>query len=363
MRSMSVVRHLWRLVAVGLVVVVATTSNVVAQDKSILECKANPGPEEIEKAKEHMAAGVAFMQDPDGPKYEEAYSEFRKAYELSCSNNALQNLGICSQNLELDGEAILYYEKYIEKKGDRIDPAVKQQVERDVRTLKASVAWVTLSTDKEGVKITDVRTPRRGSPVTNEYDGPTQAKTFGIHPGRHKFTARLAGHEDQIWEIDIKIGSKHNHAFYMTGIAPDAGPDTDGGPDPEGERPIPVYAWVATGITGALGVTAIILAVMASGKRSDYDEKNDGTLPAAEIEELQDDVKKANILADVFLITTGVAAVTTLILFLTRPTVYPEGSEPADEDDEDTARFGVDWLITPTVDPHGGGAAVFTTRF
>jgi len=149
----------------------------------------------------------------------------------------------------------------------------------------------------------------------------------------------------------------------MTGIAPDAGPDTDGGPDPEGERPIPVYAWVATGITGALGVTAIILAVMASGKRSDYDEKNDGTLPAAEIEELQDDVKKANILADVFLITTGVAAVTTLILFLTRPTVYPEGSEPADEDDEDTARFGVDWLITPTVDPHGGGAAVFTTRF
>ena len=61
----------------------------------------------LEQAKQHMAAGSSFYNDPSGHKCEEALVEFGKAYELSGSWKALRAMGICELELERDG-----YDKY-----------------------------------------------------------------------------------------------------------------------------------------------------------------------------------------------------------------------------------------------------------
>jgi hypothetical protein len=116
-------------------------------------------PARLEEAKRHMKAGAAFYKDPSGHKCEEALREFRKAYELSGSLNAVKGMAVCDLELERDGESIDLYATYLAGKRDTVDPAERAQVEADLATLRAAVARVSLSANREGVRVTDVRTP------------------------------------------------------------------------------------------------------------------------------------------------------------------------------------------------------------
>jgi len=53
-----------------------------------------------EEARTHFAAGVALLQDPKAPRYEEAYREFKTAYAASPSYKILGNLGLCAMKIE-----------------------------------------------------------------------------------------------------------------------------------------------------------------------------------------------------------------------------------------------------------------------
>src|SRR6187549_2999033 len=84
---------------------------------------ANPSAADLESAKKSFATGVALLQDPDSPRYDEALLHFRRAYELSGSWKALGNLALCLFKLERDGEAIEAYEKYLQSGGKKLDAA------------------------------------------------------------------------------------------------------------------------------------------------------------------------------------------------------------------------------------------------
>ncbi len=53
-----------------------------------------------DEARNHFNAGVNLIQDPDGPRYEEAYREFKAAYAAAPSWKILGNLGIAAMKLE-----------------------------------------------------------------------------------------------------------------------------------------------------------------------------------------------------------------------------------------------------------------------
>jgi hypothetical protein len=53
-----------------------------------------------ENARKHFKAGVAYIEDPSGPKYEEAYLEFHKAYNESPTYKILTNIGLCALNCQ-----------------------------------------------------------------------------------------------------------------------------------------------------------------------------------------------------------------------------------------------------------------------
>lgn len=111
-----------------------------------------------ENSRKHFRAGVAYIDDPSGPKYEEAYREFHIAYADSPTYRILTNLGLCALNLERDGEAIDAYEKFLASATPNDIPKDKRALmERDIATLKASLVRLSLSSTPARVNLTDER--------------------------------------------------------------------------------------------------------------------------------------------------------------------------------------------------------------
>lgn len=312
-------------------------------------------PAKLEEAKRHMQAGAAFYNDPSGHKCEEAIREFGKAYELSGSLNALKGQAVCNLELERDGEAIDQYTKYLAARGAAIDPADKTQVETDLNTLRASAAYVTFSTDHAGVKITDVRTPSKGFPVSNRYPLPMTGRKIGIHPGQHTFTASAEGVPDQVWTMEIVNGGKFEHNFEFDKGKPVIveGDKIEAPDQPKmvSRRPVPTIVYVTGGLTVALAVPFAIFGVSALGKGSDFKAAN-GTKSKAELDALASDVKSANLLSDIFMGATIASAAATVILYAVRPTKMMPETAPAEAPKTGSFR------VFPTVGREGGGAVL-----
>lgn len=334
-------------IALGAAVFLAAASlagNAPAQPKGKGDPAPKVDPQKLQEAKQHMEAGAAFYNDPNGHKCEEAYREFKKAFELSGSLNALKAMGICALELERDGEAIERLEAYLAGKGDKIEASDKAQVESDLKALKAGVARVKLRSDRPSFRVTDVRTPSKGAQITNDYAIEGE-QTLGIHPGRHTFTATSEGAPPITWTVEIANGSELEHVFDFAKAA-EKPPELPAAP-PVMERPVPVTVFIFGGLTVALAVPTAILMVRASGKNSDYQAQN-GTLPAASLEEQRSDVASANLIADIFLGASVASLAATGILYFTRP------SRPAP-----AASTG--WQLAPVVGRSGGGAALVGT--
>lgn len=221
-----------------------------------------------EQAKRHFNAGVALLQDPEGEKVEEAYRQFKTAYDLSGSPKILGNMGFCAMRLERDGEAIDAYSRYLREVAD-IDPEERAQIVRDLQTLSVGVARLTLEVTPPGAMILDERIPVRGPRVTNTYGPVSGSITIGVRPGHHIFTAKLAGREDAEWEVEAYAGAKDQHSFTLK--EPEIAPVNALAPTPP-ERPSVVAPIVVTSAGGAMLVAAGITGIVALNKTSDIAE-------------------------------------------------------------------------------------------
>lgn len=249
-----------------------------------------------DEARRHFKAGVAFMQDPDGEKVEEAHREFKAAYAISRSPKILGNLGTCAMKLERDGEAIEAYVTYLREVTD-IDPEERAQITRDLGTLTVSVVRVSIAVDvpagppvRSGagepappVYLIDARVPVRGGRVTNTYGPVADGKIeLGLRPGHHVLTARAAGREDQVWEFEAQPGPALSHAFRLAPPAPPPAPEPprkgpDATPAPEPARPHGASSgplpWILVGLGGAMVAAGTLTGVLALNKTSDIEAR------------------------------------------------------------------------------------------
>jgi hypothetical protein len=271
-----------------------------------------------ENSKKHFNTGVSYLSDPEGARYEEAYQEFKAAYADSPSWKILGNLALSAMKLERDGEAIEAYEKYLSEGGTAIPAEDRQQPEADLKTLKASVVWVTISSTPTGAVVTDERVPLSGKAISNRYGPLKEPLKVGIHAGSHRMRAELQGHDPQSWEFNAESGAEQSHTFELpvTKIpvgAAGAGPT----------RPIPTGVYIGLAATGALAIGTGITGFLALSKKSEYDSKNTGTnIPQAQ--DLHDSVKTMNLVTDILLGGTVLAAGVTAVLYVTRPTKEPQ---------------------------------------
>jgi hypothetical protein len=239
-----------------------------------------------DEARAHFTAGVNLLQDPDGARYEEAYVEFKTAYAASPSWKILGNLGISAMKLERDGEAIDAYKKYLSEGGKQIEAGERAQFQRDLATVEAGVVRLTLDSDPPGARIEDERFPASGSAIRNEYavSGPTQ---IGVRAGRHRFTAKLAGHADVVWEVTLSPRQQESHTFKLTetaaaapaaapppAIAPAPAPATVDTSSAKGANGMRIGAYVALGV-GVVGLGAGTIFGLSA--KSKYQEANDIT--------------------------------------------------------------------------------------
>lgn len=276
-------------------------------------------------ARRHFAAGVNYLQDPDGARYEDAYREFKAAYADSPSWKILGNLGLTAMKLERDGEAIQAYREYLRQGGTEIEAEERSQIERDLATLEASVVNVTLEAVPAGATITDERISVQGRRVTNVYGPVTEPLTIGIRAGRHRLTASLAGHEDAVWEFEARAGANETHRFELkpkAAATPATTTPSPTSPAPMGDvreaRPIPVSVYIGLAATGALAAGGTVTGILATSKKQDFDDANDGTNPAR-AKDLRDSGQTLNVVTDVLLGGAVVAAGVTAVLYFTRP--------------------------------------------
>ena len=277
-----------------------------------------------EQARTHFQAGVNFMQDPDGARYEEAYREFSAAYRASPSWKILGNLGITAMKLERDGEAIDSFEKYLAGGAAALAPEERAQFQRDLDTLKAGVVRLTIDLSQPGATLVDERLPVTGSPVRNSYAPNDTRLEIGVRPGHHKIVARLAGYDDQVWELEAVSGQAQTHSFVFTQTAatvPGGGAGAGAGASgTTSDRPTPTGVYVGLVATGVFAVGAGVVGAMAMGKKGDFDDANDGS-DAAAAGDLHDNVKTLNLVTDVLIGAAVVSAGITTYLYLSRPKV------------------------------------------
>ena len=255
-----------------------------------------------EEARRHFAAGVSLLQDPEGAQVEEAYREFRAAYEISDSAKILGNMGFCAMRLERDGEAIEAYSRYLRDVPD-IDPDERAQIVRDLQTLTVGVVRLAIEVDKPGVRLIDVRTPVRGERVTNTYGPVTTGKVeLGVRPGHHIITAKLPDHEDAMWEVDVFAGSRDRYGFTMRprAVASPSGPSQNGGGASTGP-------WIVMAIGGAMLVGSAVTGIVALGKTHDIESRCPGDVcpRAFDLEGERSSAKTFVRITDVLLIGGG----------------------------------------------------------
>ena len=249
-----------------------------------------------EEARQHFNAGVAYLQDPDGARYSEAYQEFLTAYAASPSWKILGNLGIAAMKLERDGEAIDAYTKYLQEGGSDLDPSEREQITRDMNTLKTSLVGLTVETAPAGAVIIDERIPATGNAVVNRYGPVTGTTRIGVKGGKHRFTAQLDGYDPLVWEVDAQPGEQ-SHTFELKKTPPPSPPGSgmsvNGAPvdRPTSGLRIASYAAFGVGVVGLAGGT--FFALSSKSKQNDLKDLCGGDAKNCMLTEGSSDASKA----------------------------------------------------------------------
>lgn len=296
-----------------------------------------------EEARIHFTAGVNLVRDPARPRYEEAYAEFKRAYELSGSPRILGNIGLCAMKLERDAEAIEAYARYLSDVPD-LSTEEREQVERDLVVLKATIATITVETSPPGARIVDSRIIFQGEPITNVYGPITTRTELGLRRGHHVLKARFDNGREVTWETDINGGETRMFELPPAVVSPVPGSVNAPAASTKDvvPRPTPTSVYVVGGATLALGIASLITGLVAVDKRSEFDAINDGRDPARATD-VRSTGEALNRVSDVLLVGTVIGAGVATYLYLTRP------SAPSKRSQTENRRTGATFWTVPAI--------------
>lgn len=264
-----------------------------------------------DKARTHFAAGVNLLQDPAGERYEEAYQQFKAAYEDSPSWKILGNLGLTAMHLERYGEAIDAFTVYLKVGADTLSEEEVQQFQRDLETLQASVSTLEVRAPA-GSNLTDLRKSTRGEDVKNYYTVPeTGTIVLRVRPGEHKVSAESEGKSLGTWPVRAESQRTATHVFEIEASAPE---DDTGAPPEPGTRPNRIPAYVAFGVGGVGVAVGVVFATMYGSQNKKGQNLYDSCLEtgdcgSAERTTVEDHDKNASTAGTISLVSFGVGAV------------------------------------------------------
>lgn len=233
------------------------------------------------EAQRHFDAGLAYADDPSGPKWEEALTEFHAAYAINPTWKLKNNIGLCSLHLERDGEAIQAYKEYLAHGGEKdLSAKHRKQIERDIEMLSASLVHVTIEVAPAEAVVIDERKNSKGEMRRNRYPVKGGKASLGLHPGTHRITVEAKGYASDSWSLEGNPASTHQHQFKLE-PEKNAEPTTPLEPTKqqppavkESARPLaartPTSVYVGLGVTAGLVAATAVTGVMALNKNKEY---------------------------------------------------------------------------------------------
>lgn len=258
----------------------------------------------------HFDAGVRLLQDPGGARYEEAYREFKRAYEAEHNPKVLGNLALCAMMLEHDEEALDAYEKYLAAVPD-LPPQETRQIQADVATLHSGLLSISLSVSP-GVEVvvTDTRVPIQGATVTNTYTL-HGGGTLRVRQGHHRLELRSDGYLPTNLDVEGSGGMLVSRSVTLKK------PASTKIQYHQPTQPI-TYALAVTG--GVAAVAAGITGALAISRQSDFTRLNDGT-HVAEAEQARTAGRGLNLATDVLVGAALISVGAAVVSYVLRPSV------------------------------------------
>jgi len=267
-----------------------------------------------DEARQRFDAGVGFLQDPDGARYEPALGEFMAAYQASPSWKILGNLGLCALKLERQSLAIDAYKRYLAEGKDEIDPEEQKQIARDIQLLESgsSPVVLTMSGGDAEVELVDKRIKADGSMAINTYRiAAGDSLDVLLAAGQHQMSAR-SGDLSASWEANLEPRQAAEHTFELEKAEVETDIVT---PPPQGASEGGLSTLQTVGlVTAAAGglaiVGGVITGVIGSGQLSDLEERCPNQQCSADDQGDADSIETMQTLTNVLWIGGGVLAAT-----------------------------------------------------
>lgn len=272
-----------------------------------------------DEAKAYFRNGVELLEQTP-PNYQDAYHQFKRAYESSQSWKVLGNLGLCSLKLERDGEALEYYQKYLEQGGTEVDPEERSAIERDLLLVKGNLVQLELTSDLPEVQLTDARQGTTAPPQSYALNGPT---SLGLRAGTHTLIARAQGKEIK-WEVVLSPGQPVSHEFKFAEpqvAAPVAAPTHAAAPPPEpapssGGSTLRTVGFVTAGVGGAAVIGGVVTALLKKKSEDDARKQCIGDVCAEAAEAKFEKADKLAKMTNILFIGGGVLVATGVTLIV-----------------------------------------------
>lgn len=245
---------------------------------------AQEGPTKAQRdeAASRFRKGLELYNEGDN---QAALAEFRRAYALAPNYAVLYNIGQVQFQMQDYPGALGAFERYLQEGGNRVPPARRAEVERDIAKLKSRVGFLEISANADGVEISIDDAPVGKSPL---------AKPVMVSAGKHRVTASRDGRvaAARVVEIasgdtvEVKLelpdsGSSATPTAPVAPVGPDAGAGSTTTPPPGDTTTPPTITpddgpsipWIGWGITGALAAGATVCGILALSSSSDLEEE------------------------------------------------------------------------------------------
>lgn len=240
-----------------------------------------------QESRAYFRNGVELLQS-DPPNYQDAYYQFKLAFETSRSWKVLGNLGLCAVKLERDGEALAYYDEYLRRGGKQLNKEEREAIERDMLLIRGNGATLELTSKVSSLKIQDTRAGSTSPAQSHEMtDG---KKTLFVRAGSHRLTARTVDGRSLSWDVDVEPGTTLSHEFdFDAPVAPppQAQRTAEDKPSPPPSEPEPEPARAGHNTTlatvgvvvGGAGILAlgggVVTGLMAKSKEQSAQDRCD----------------------------------------------------------------------------------------
>jgi hypothetical protein len=259
---MSAQRVLGRGVSLGSALLVAMLHPAVASAQEEGASRGAAGSPEVSRvsdtssgeAGKHFRHGVQLYEEAD---YTAALVEFRRAYSIAPSSAALYNIGETQFQLQDYAGALRTFRRFLGEFGP--NESHRAEIERNVETLRARVAHVSVTTTPSGADITLDDQPVGKTPL---------AERLLVSVGHRKLVASMAGRSPVTWYVDVAADDDVSVTMQLPLLSgSESNGEASGRPS---LRPAAVrtHDWtlrtagiVATGVLAAGAVTFGVLAI------------------------------------------------------------------------------------------------------